>query len=164
MSRVRETALPLLTSIPIGVILLTRRQPVNPAAASNEFCSICTLNGVYTEFGIDPQKSIQARDRTSITSLTQLHPKHHNPGVWVSSSHIQNQLDFISRVLVWMTMGTMRAVCKRLECAIIALPPAVNILPVQTVADGHCCDPVLVCIFYDYLPKSHCLCYLIHGE
>ncbi|MEF2794841.1 MAG: hypothetical protein U0N62_05130, partial [Hydrogeniiclostridium sp.] len=26
-----------------------------PAAASNKLCSIRTLNGVYTEFGIDPK-------------------------------------------------------------------------------------------------------------
>ena len=31
-----------------------RRQPDKPAAASNKLCSIRTLNGVYTEFGIDP--------------------------------------------------------------------------------------------------------------
>ena len=34
-------------------MLLKRRQPDEPAAALNKFCSICTLNGVYTEFGID---------------------------------------------------------------------------------------------------------------
>ncbi|MGN9098132.1 hypothetical protein, partial [Flintibacter porci] len=37
-----------------GVMLLTRRQPDSPATALNKFCSICTPNGVYTEFGIDP--------------------------------------------------------------------------------------------------------------
>lgn len=35
-------------------MLLTRRQPDSPATALNKFCSICTPNGVYTEFGIDP--------------------------------------------------------------------------------------------------------------
>ena len=37
-------------------MLLTRRQPDKPAAATNRFCSIRTLNGVYTEFGIDPSQ------------------------------------------------------------------------------------------------------------
>ena len=35
-------------------MLLTRRQPDKPAAAANNLCSIRTLNGLYTEFGIDP--------------------------------------------------------------------------------------------------------------
>ena len=39
---------------PTGVMLLKRQQPDKPAAASNKFCSICTLYGVYTESGIDP--------------------------------------------------------------------------------------------------------------
>lgn len=36
-------------------MLLTRRQPDKPTAAANKLCSIRTLNGVYTEFGIDPK-------------------------------------------------------------------------------------------------------------
>ena len=44
-----------MTSDPTGVMLLTRRQPDSPATALNKFCSICTPNGVYTEFGIDPR-------------------------------------------------------------------------------------------------------------
>ena len=35
-------------------MLLPRRQPDKPAAATNKLCSIRTRNGVYTEFGIDP--------------------------------------------------------------------------------------------------------------
>jgi hypothetical protein len=33
----------------------TRRQPDKLDAASNNFCSICTLNVDHTEFGIDPR-------------------------------------------------------------------------------------------------------------
>ena len=43
-----------MTSATTGVMLLKRRQPDSPATALNKFCSIRTLNGVYTEFGIDP--------------------------------------------------------------------------------------------------------------
>ena len=57
MSRV-SWAPPPLTSNPTGVMLLTRRQPDKPAAALNKFCSIRTLNGVYTEFGIDPRTRV----------------------------------------------------------------------------------------------------------
>lgn len=51
----KKTAPPSLTLSPTGVMLLKRRQPDKPAAALNKFCSIRTLNGIYTEFGIDPK-------------------------------------------------------------------------------------------------------------
>lgn len=41
-------------SVPTSVMLLPRRQSDKSAAASNKFCSIRTLNGLYAEFGIDP--------------------------------------------------------------------------------------------------------------
>ena len=49
-----RTATPPLTSAPTGVMLFTRRQPDGPATTLNQFCSIRTSNGVYTELGIDP--------------------------------------------------------------------------------------------------------------
>ena len=52
----KKTVSPALTSMPTGVMLLKRWQPDEPAAALNKFCSIHALNGVYTEFGIAPQK------------------------------------------------------------------------------------------------------------
>ena len=39
-------------------MLLARRQPDKPAAATNKLCSIRTRNGVYTEFGIDPEDEV----------------------------------------------------------------------------------------------------------
>lgn len=47
-----------LTSDPTRVMLLTWQQPDSTATALNKFCSICTPNGVYTEFGIDPVRKI----------------------------------------------------------------------------------------------------------
>ena len=46
---------PPLTSTPLGVMMPTRRQPDKLDAASNNFCSIRTLNVGHTEFGIDPR-------------------------------------------------------------------------------------------------------------
>ena len=40
---------------PLGVMMPTRRQPDKLDAASNNFCSIRTLNVDHTEFGIDPR-------------------------------------------------------------------------------------------------------------
>ena len=66
-----------LTSDPTRVMFLTWQQPGSTAAALNKFCSICTPNGVYTEFGIDPLKQIQAflgHDYNSpITSKVYIH-------------------------------------------------------------------------------------------
>ena len=58
-----------MTSNPTGVMMQTRRQPDKPAAASNKLCSIPTLNGVYTEFGIDPENivAIYAEDSRETT-------------------------------------------------------------------------------------------------
>ena len=52
-----------LTSDPTGVMLLTWQQPDSTATALNKFCSICTPNGVYTEFGIDPSFRLAGRVR-----------------------------------------------------------------------------------------------------
>lgn len=46
---------PPLTSTSLGVMMPTRRQPDKLDAASNNFCSIRTLNVDHTEFGIDPR-------------------------------------------------------------------------------------------------------------
>ena len=51
---------------PTGVMLLTRRQPDSPATALNKFCSMCTPNRVYTEFGIDPGLNREIRRRTRV--------------------------------------------------------------------------------------------------
>ena len=39
---------------PTGVMVLKRQLPDSLATALNKYCSIHTLNGVYTEFGIAP--------------------------------------------------------------------------------------------------------------
>ena len=49
-----STSATSLTSRLPRVMLQTRRQPVLLPAAHHEFCSICTPNDLYTEFGIVP--------------------------------------------------------------------------------------------------------------
>ena len=51
-----------------------------------------------------------------------------------------------------------------MDGAIVPFAPAVDILPVQVVADGGFCDTMLVGILNYRLPEAHGLCYLIHGE
>ena len=58
-----------MTSNPSGVMMPARRQPDKPAAASNKLCSIRTLNGVYTEFGIDPALPSEIVDKINAVSF-----------------------------------------------------------------------------------------------
>ena len=66
-----------LTSDPTRVMLLTWQQPDSTATALNKFCSICTPNGVYTEFGIDPIKEIAETLCPIMFCLLQEHPVIH---------------------------------------------------------------------------------------
>ena len=67
-------------------MLLPRRQPDKPAAATNKLCSIRTRNGVYTEFGIDPLSLLLASmENSSDISSNPLY-KHLN----LSDSNMEN--------------------------------------------------------------------------
>ncbi len=68
MSGVKWTASPPLTACPFHVMLLKRRQPDAPAAAPNKYCPILTLNGLYTEFGIDPSLPILSGSLSKVLS------------------------------------------------------------------------------------------------
>ena len=60
-------------------MLLTRRQPDSPATVLNKFCSICTPNGVYTEFGIDPRDVTEFKlingKKAYLSAILDLHDK-----------------------------------------------------------------------------------------
>ena len=82
----------------------------------------------------------------------------------IPASHIEDKFDLLWCMLVWMTVGTVRAVGKRLYCAVVALSPAVDVLTVYLVTDRGPGDSIFVGIFKNRLPKPHRLCYCIHGE
>ena len=69
-------------------------------------------------------------------------------GVRIPVAHIQNQLDFLRSMLIWMpvrAMRAMRAILQRVQCAVIALHPAVNVLPVGVITHRSLCNAVLLC-------------------
>ena len=119
------------------------------------------LDGHSSSFAQEP---VQPGDGSGVAPLPQFHPEHHDPGVWISASHVQDQLDLFRCMLVGMAVRAMGTVCQGLEGAVVPFAPAVDILPVQVVADRGFCDTMLVGILNYGLPKAHCLCYLIHGE
>ena len=111
-----------------------------------------------------PQESVESWDKSAIAPLGQLYPRHHDARIVVSPPHIQDQLDRICWVLFGMTVRTKRAVLQGLERAVISILPTVDILLVHTVADRLWCDTSLVGMLNYCLPKSHCLCFSIHGK
>ena len=60
-------------------------------------------------------------------------------------THIQDQLDFLRSMLIWMPVRAMRAILQRVQCAVIALYPAVNVLPVGVITHRSLCNAVLLC-------------------
>ena len=82
----------------------------------------------------------------------------------IPAPHIEDELDLFGCMLVWMTVGTVGAVGERLHGAVVAFPPAVDVLPVQLVTDRSPGHSVFVGIFKNRLPKPHRLCYCIHCE
>ena len=94
------------------------------------FGDILGVQRFYGHGATFSQETIQPGNGSGVTSLPELDPQHNDPGVRVAAAHIQDKLNFFRRVLVWMMMRPVRAVCQRLERTVIPLAPAVDILPV----------------------------------
>lgn len=93
-------------------MLLARRQPDKPAAATNKLCSIRTRNGLYTEFGIDPYYAyldpfgdnlVGDTRFTLIPAETPLYPEgsadpHFTSEINVNYGHDKNPLPWVTGV------------------------------------------------------------------
>ena len=64
-------------------------------------------------------------------------------GVRIPVAHIQNAS--LRSMLIWMPVRAMRAILQRVQCAVIALHPAVNVLPVGVITHRSLCNAVLLC-------------------
>lgn len=82
----------------------------------------------------------------------------------IPTAHVPDELDFIFCVLIWVTVWTVRAVGKGLDCAVILLTPAIDVLPAGFVADRGFGHAIFQRIFNYHLLKTHILCYLTHSE
>ena len=82
----------------------------------------------------------------------------------IPAPHILNELDLGIGVLIGVAVRTVRAVCQRLECTVILLAPAVDILSGSLVADRSRCNTFFEGILNYHLLKPHVLCYLTHSE
>ena len=107
---------------------------------------ILWIRKLYCKLVSSSQKTIQARDGSSVTTLTQLYPEYDKACVLIASEHVQDQLDLFRCMLVWMTVRTMRTICQRLQCAVIALEPAMDVLTVGFVPNSSLCDAIFLSI------------------
>ena len=119
---------------------------------------------MYSHDPLFPEEMVKTGNGAGVTALAEFDPESDQTGMGISAAHIVDQADLIIRMLVWVVMGSAGAVPQGAPGSAIAAFPAVDILPVQMVADGRCCDAVLIGILDHRLPEAHRLCYLIHGE
>ena len=121
--------------------------------------------GKLDGLAIDPaQDTVQAGDGSGIATHSQLDPEHHQTDMRIPAPHILNELDLGIGVLIGVAVRTVRAVCQRLECTVILLAPAVDILSGSLVADRSRCNTFFEGILNYHLLKPHVLCYLTHSE
>ena len=109
------------------------------------------------------QETIQPGDGSGISPLAQLYPKYYQTRMRVSAAHVFNKGNLFFCMLLWMTVGSMRAVCQRTHRSVIFLSPTVDILSAGFVANRCPRHTVFQRIFYYCLLIPHILCYLIHS-
>jgi hypothetical protein len=68
------------------------------------FCNIFWIRKLYRHPTQATQHAVQTRDRSGVTALAQLDPKHHQAGVRVPAAHIPDELQFCLGMLPRMTM------------------------------------------------------------
>lgn len=131
------------------------------------FVRFCHIFGIWQLYGCAAeaaQHTVQAGDGSGVTPLPEFDPEHHQTGVGVPAAHIPDEFDLIGCVLLWVAVRAVRAVSKGLDCAVILLTPAVDVLTAGFVTDGCFCHAIFQGIFNYHLLKPHVLCYLIHSE
>lgn len=61
-----------------------------------------------------PKKAIQTGNRACVSPCSELHPEYDDAGIWVSAAHIQDELDLLWCVLIWMAVRAVRTVLQRM--------------------------------------------------
>ena len=87
------------------------------------------------------EETVKAGNGTGVTTLSEFDPENDQTVMRVSASHIVNELDFRSRMLIWVVMRSSGTVPQRVPGTVIAAFPAVDILPVGFIFDSSFCDP-----------------------
>lgn len=93
------------------------------------------------------EKTIKSRDGAGVAALHELDPENNEAGVRVSSAHIQDEFDLLRGMLVGVVMGPSGTVAQRLDRAVKAALPAIDVLPVGFILDGSVGNPIFISIF-----------------
>lgn len=82
------------------------------------------------------QETVQSGNGAGITTLHELDPEDNKTGIRIATAHIHNELDLLLGMLVRMVVRSAREVAKRLNRAVKAPFPAIDILSVGLIFDG----------------------------
>ena len=93
------------------------------------------------------EKTVESWDGAGITALHKLDPENDKPCVRVSSAHIGDEFDLLRGMLVRVVMWPSGTVAKRLDRAVKAAFPAIDVLAVGFILDGSISNPIFVSIF-----------------
>ena len=60
------------------------------------------------------EKSVKLRNGTGVTTLHEFDPEDNKTGIGITFAHVEDQLDFLRSMLVWVVMWSAGAVPERL--------------------------------------------------
>lgn len=92
------------------------------------------------------KETIEAGNRSFVTTLHKLDPENDEAGMRISSAHIGNEFDFRRSMLVGMVMWPSGLIPKGFDRAVKAIFPAIDILSVGFKSGGSLRDTIFVSI------------------
>ncbi len=110
------------------------------------------------------EKPVKTGDEAGITTLQEFHQKNNEGGIRVTPAQIGNEFDFIWSMLIGMMVWAPGTVTQRVQGAIEASFPTVNILPVSFVFYGSLGNAKFIGVGNQRQTVSHILCYTVHAE
>ena len=82
---------------------------------------------MYSHDPLIPEETVKAGNGTGVTALSEFDPENDQTVMRVSASHIVYELDFRSRMLIWVVMRPSGAIPQRIPGTVIVSFPAVDI-------------------------------------
>lgn len=92
------------------------------------------------------ENTIQTGNGTRIAALQELYPEDDKACMRISAAHIRDELELLRSVLVGMAVRTARTAAQRIQGTVIAIFPAIDVLPVYAIPDCSLGDSVFLSI------------------
>lgn len=93
------------------------------------------------------EEPVKPGNGAGVAALHEFYPENDETSIRVAPAHIEDEFDFLRGVLVRVVMRSARVVTERLNGAIKAPFPAVDVLPVGFVFDGSFGNTIFLSIF-----------------